>query len=89
FPPVAGNYALLFSDRLLQTPSAWKLSPLMTQDQLLIEIDFESVVELIVPDNQQRQYTFIEELTGRAAVTLQLGEKTWLATGLVYGEYVI
>lgn len=88
-PRLPGIMALLFSDRLLQTPRTLQIIAADEQDQLLIEINFESVVELIVPDNQQRQYTFIEELTGSAAVTLKLGEKTWLATGLVYGEYVI
>jgi hypothetical protein len=47
------------------------------QDQLVINLNFESIVELIVPDNQQRQYTFIEEVTGSAAGHFKIGGRNF------------
>lgn len=88
-PRLPGIMALLFGDRQLQTPRSLRVTAADDRDRLQIEINFESVVELVVPDNRRRQYTFIEEVTGRTAVTLKLGEKISRATGLVYGEYVI
>jgi hypothetical protein len=86
-PRLPGIMALLFSDRQLHTPTKLQVTAADEKDQLMINLNFESIVELIVPDNQQRQYTFIEEVTGSAAVILKLGEQIFPAQGLVYAEY--
>jgi hypothetical protein len=88
-PRLPGIMALLFGDRTLHTPITLQVTAADEQDQLVINLNFESIVELIVPDNQQRQYTFIEEVTGSAVVNLKLGEENLNAKGLVYAEYVI
>ena len=86
-PRLPGVLAILFSDRQINTPSTLQTIAAWEEDQLVIHIEFESIVELIIPDNQERQYTFIEEVTGSAAVVLKLGEEILQAKGLVYGEY--
>ena len=86
-PRLPGIMAVLFGDRKLHTPTKLQVTAADEHDQLMIHLNFESIVELIVPDNQQRQYTFIEEVTGSAAVILKLGENIFAAKGLVYAEY--
>ena len=88
-PRLPGIMALLFSDRKLHIPKALQVTAADERDQITIELSFESIVELVVPDNQERQYTFIEEVTGSAMVNLKLGEQILQAKGLVYAEYVI
>jgi hypothetical protein len=46
-------------------------------------------MELVVPDNQDRQYSFIEEVTGSVEVSLFLQGETLRAKGFIYGEYVL
>jgi hypothetical protein len=84
-----GVMASLFADRTLRVPQRLQVQAADEQDQLLLTLDFESMLELVVPDNQTRQYTFIEELTGIATVNVSLKGKTLHSQGLVYAEYVI
>lgn len=84
-----GIMASVFSDRTLKVPETLQVEALDEQDRLLVNVNFETIAELIVPDNQDRQYTFIEEVTGRVEVTLFLKGETLKAKGLVYGEYVL
>jgi hypothetical protein len=56
---------------------------------LLLNVHFETAIELVVPDNQDRQYSFIEEITGSFEVSLFLQGETLRGKGLLYGEYVL
>lgn len=83
-----GTMASLFADRTLSIPQSLQVEAADDHDQVLLTIAFDATSELIVPDNQSRQYTFIEEVTGSVEMTLVLEGETIQATGLVYGEYV-
>jgi hypothetical protein len=83
-----GTMASLFCERTLRYPQTLQIEAADEQDQLSINVHFDTMTELVVPDNQSRQYTFIEEVTGNAEVSLSLQGETLRANGLVYGEYV-
>ncbi|MGE5658826.1 MAG: hypothetical protein ACM37W_19690 [Actinomycetota bacterium] len=51
-------------------------------------LSFDGMTELVIPDNQERQYTFIEEVTGRIQVNLFLKDESLEAKGFVSAEYV-
>jgi hypothetical protein len=83
-----GIMASLFGDRTLRMPQRLQIEVADDQDYLLMNVQFDASAELIVPDNQARQYTFIEEVSGRMDVRLALRGETLTASGLVYAEYV-
>jgi hypothetical protein len=83
-----GTMASLFVDRTLRSPQTLQVTAADEQDQLLLEVQFDAMTELVIPDNQERQYTFIEEVTGSIEVSLSLQGETFRAKGLFYGEYV-
>ena len=84
-----GIMASLFADRSLKAPQTLRVEAADEQDSLSLVLNFDSLTELIVPDNQQQQYTFIEEVTGTVEVNFSIGGETIKAKGLVYGEYVV
>lgn len=84
-----GIMASLFADRTLKVPKTLQVEAADEQDRLLLNVDFETAIELVVPDNQDRQYSFIEEVTGSFEVSLFLSGETLRAKGLLYGEYVL
>ncbi|MCL1468167.1 hypothetical protein [Argonema galeatum] len=84
-----GIMASLFADRTLKVPETLQVEADDRGDRLLLNVNFETAIELVVPDNQNRQYTFIEEVTGTVEVNLFLGGETLRAKGLLYGEYVL
>ncbi|MFE1744038.1 hypothetical protein [Coleofasciculus sp. H7-2] len=84
-----GTMASLFGDRKLKYPQRLQVEAADEQDQLLLSVHFDAMTELVVPDNQSRQYTFIEEVTGNAEISLSLQGETLRANGLIYGEYVV
>lgn len=87
-PRLPGIMASLFSDRTLKMPQTLQIAAADEQDQLLLKVDFDAATELIVPDNQARQYTFIAEVTGKTEVNLALKGETLRSKGLIYAEYV-
>jgi hypothetical protein len=84
-----GIMASLFGDRAIRVPQALQVEAADQQGRLLLSVQFETIAELVVPDNQDRQYTFIEEVTGTVEVSLFLQGETLQAKGLLYGEYVL
>lgn len=84
-----GIMASLFSERTLKMPQALQIFAIDDQDNMNLDIQFEATTELIVSDNQARQYSFIEEATGITQMTLFLQGETIKATGFIYAEYVI
>ncbi|NQZ65054.1 MAG: hypothetical protein HRT59_24115 [Crocosphaera sp.] len=81
--------ASLFNERSLKMPRSLEIRATDSQDNLTLNIQFETATELIVPDNQARQYSFIEEVTGSTEMTLFSGNQFIKATGITYAEYVI
>lgn len=84
-----GIMASLFSDRAIRVPQALEVGAVDHDSRLLVKVKFETIAELIVPDNQERQYTFIEEVTGTVEVSLFLKGEIFHAKGILYGEYVL
>jgi len=84
-----GVMASLFADKTVKMPQALQIQAMDEQDQMMLNVQFDAMTELIVPDNQARQYTFIEEVTGKAEMYLSLQGKTIYARGLIYAEYVV
>ncbi|MEL4895817.1 hypothetical protein [Crocosphaera sp. Alani8] len=84
-----GIMASLFNERSLKMPRSLEIRATDSQDNLTLNIQFETATELIVPDNQARQYSFIEEVTGSTEMTLFSGNQFIKATGITYAEYVI
>ena len=84
-----GIMASLFTERTIKTPQMLEIVATDDQDNITLDIQFESTTELIIPDNQAKQYSFIEEATGTTQMTLFLQGETIKATGFVYAEYVI
>lgn len=84
-----GIMASLFSERSLKMPESLEMIAIDSQDNLTLNIQFDAGTELIIPDNQARQYSFIEEVTGTIEMTLFLQNEVIKARGLIYAEYVI
>lgn len=84
-----GIMASVFCDRTLKVPETLQVEAADQLDRLLLTVQFENTLELVVPDNQACQYTFIEEVTGRVNVSLFVQGETLQGEGLIYGEYVI
>lgn len=84
-----GIMASVFGDRTIRVPQALQVEAADAQARLLVNVQFETTAELVVPDNQDRQYTFIEEVSGTVEVSLFLQGDTLRAKGLLYGEYVL
>ena len=84
-----GSMASLFSDRLLRMPRTLEVRAADERDHLALSLPVESMVELVLPDDQQRQYSFIEELNGPIVAEGRIGGQTLETTGLFYAEYVL
>ncbi len=83
-----GIMASLFSHRSARIPQNLQIEAADDQDDLSMQVNFDGMIELIVPDNQARQYTFIEELTGEIEVSLSLKDESYQGQGFIYAEYV-
>ncbi len=84
-----GIMASLFSDRTIQVPQALQVEASDPEGTLLVNVKFETIAELIIPDNQERQYTFIQEVTGTVEVRFFHQGEVLHAKGILYGEYVL
>ncbi|MDB9313689.1 hypothetical protein PN462_11310 [Spirulina sp. CS-785/01] len=84
-----GLMASLFTERTVKMPQGLQVYAADEQDQMLVTAQFNASLELVVPDNQERQYSFIEEVTGSVELLLLWQGKKIEAKGLIYAEYVI
>lgn len=87
-PRLPGGMASLFADRTLRLPESLKLRAADEKDNLALDLEVSSVVEIVLADNRHRQYTFIEEMTGEAVVDSRLGGHSQTAKGNFYAEFV-
>jgi hypothetical protein len=83
-----GTMATLFSNRTVTMPSSLLVSGSDDADNVLLQLSVTDTIELILPDTQSRQYTFIEEINGKSEVKLTIDSHTHTAEGLFYAEYV-
>ena len=54
----------------------------------MVDLGIQSALELIVPDNQERQQTVMKELTGSASIRVTLGREVLVREGQAYAEFV-
>ncbi len=82
-----GAMATLAGDRAVRQPVAVEIHAADEQDRFSLRMAVDAFVELVVPDNQARQYTRIGETSGSAELALQRQDHRITAQGLAYGEY--
>ena len=84
-----GVMASVFAHRSLPMPEGLRVEAADERDRLSVSVHFDSAMELVVPDNQGRQYSFIEEVSGKVEVSFWLDGELLRAEGLIYAEYVV
>ncbi|MCB0725166.1 MAG: hypothetical protein KDC73_10735 [Ignavibacteriae bacterium] len=88
-PILPGAMASVFSDRTIKTPYQLIVRAKDEVDNILIVMDTETQTELIVPDNQTKNFTFLKELSGHALIKQNLRKKAELfENAFFYAEYV-
>ncbi|MCB9353179.1 MAG: hypothetical protein H6575_01275 [Lewinellaceae bacterium] len=89
-PPVLpGAMASIFGDRSITRPSKLIVRAADETDFATLTMPVQTHTELIVPDSERKQYTFIKELSGRANTTqLFDGQKSTCKDGFFYAEHV-
>ena len=84
-----GIMASLFAERMIKMPQNLEITATDEQDNIILNIQFETAAELVIPDNQAQQYSFIEEATGTSQMSFLFQGETIKAEGFIYAEYVI
>lgn len=83
-----GSMATLFGDRTLLLPVGLEVRAADERDSLTLDLIGDSNTELILADNRDRQYSFIEECTGGATMDCHLGGRRHSTQGYFYAEFV-
>ena len=83
-----GAMASLFAGRTVRLPDGLALRAADEKDELALDLGVLSLTEFVLADNQDRQYTFIEEMTGEAKVAARLGDDRHEGHGYFYAEFV-
>jgi len=88
-PVIPGAMASIFSDRSVLMPQQWTIKAADEKNFIFLRMDVQTHVEMIVPDSERKQYTFLKELSG-VAETMQYfnGNKTTCKKGFFYAEHV-
>ncbi len=88
-PILPGALASVFSYRKVHAPTRLEISARDDADELSVVMAVEARSEIILPDYQDKQYTFLKELNGsvRAAFRLR-GQTGACENGSFYAEYV-
>jgi hypothetical protein len=84
-----GIMASVFAHRSLPMPESLQVEAVDERDHLSVSVRFDSAMELVVPDNRSRQYSFIEEVSGDVEVNFLLNGERLCGRGLIYAEYVV
>lgn len=89
-PPVLpGAMASVFSDRSLSMPKQLIIRATDEKDFVYLKMNVDTHTEMIVPDNEHKQYTFLKELSGKASTTQFFGNKKSVCKkGFFYAEHV-
>jgi len=83
-----GTMASIFSNHVTTNIDSISVHANDDRDSLEIKLDVDKSYQLIVPDNQERQCTIMEEVSGKAFVKIRIDKKTITAIGTFYGEFV-
>lgn len=83
-----GTMASIFSNQVAANINSILIHAKDDRDSFKLELEVDNNFQLIVPDHKDRQYTFMEEVSGNAHLTLKLDEKITEAKGTFYGEFV-
>lgn len=84
-----GVMASVFAHRSVPMPESLRVEAADERDSLSLAVNFDSAMELVVPDNRARQQSFIEEVSGNVEVKLLLDGEMLHGRGLIYAEYVV
>lgn len=87
-PRMPGAMASLFSERTLRLPAGLLIEAQDDVDALSLNLAVTSTIELVLADDLHRQYTFIEELSGKAESVARLGARRHEGEGHFYAEFV-
>ena len=89
-PPILpGAMASVFSDRSIFMPKQIIVIARDEKDNVFIKMDINTQSELIVSDNETKQYTFLKELSGQASSKHLFNNiKTICREGFFYAELV-
>ncbi len=83
-----GSMASLFADRFLRVPNRLQIRAADERDGLSLDMRVDSLLELVLPDNEQRQYTFIKEMSGKATAHVTINGRSIESEGTFYAEFV-
>ena len=83
-----GTMASAFSNQFATEINAIRISAKDDRDSLKLQLNIEKSYQFIVPDNQQRQYTIMEEVSGNAGFKIKIKKEIIEAKGFMYGEFV-
>lgn len=84
-----GALASVFSHRKVLTPEYIKVRASDDLDSVSVDMVIDTKLEVVLPDYQDKQYTFLKELSGKATADLSLNSiKKDLKKGLFYAEFV-
>jgi hypothetical protein len=83
-----GAMASLFAGRTVRLPECLAVEAADEVDSISLDLEVGSLTEFVLADNRDRQYTFIEEMTGVARATSRIGGERYAGEGHFYAEFV-
>jgi hypothetical protein len=84
-----GSMASAFADRSVKTPEKITLFAKDEMHSVFLEMHVTSFAELIVPDSESKEFTFMKEMSGNILLEQQMfNEETNSKKGFYYGELV-
>lgn len=83
-----GHLATVFSSRRSSDVQSINLTAGDERDRLTLQLLTEKSYQIVVPDNEIKQYTIMEEISGSANLLGSLNGNSLKATGYFYGEFV-
>jgi hypothetical protein len=88
-PVLPGSMSTLFSSRKTKIPSKIKIKAQDDIDHVEMVLISESETEIIIPDYQYKQYSFLKEMNGVAEAVINVGKiRDTKAVGCYFSEYV-
>ena len=88
-PILPGSMATVFSHRKVLVPKRIHVKAKDEVHDVEVIMDIEGITEIILPDYQEKQYTFIKEMNGSAKVACKINhQKVVSEKGSFYAEYV-
>lgn len=88
-PILPGGMSSVFSHRKVLVPRQIKVKARDELDDVEIILDIEAKLEIILPDYQTKQYTFLKEMNGTAKAAFKINNRCKTCeSGMFYAEYV-